>query len=711
MRRHVADPLDRRQLLLVLALFFSALALPGALLVQHAWGRIEWEVFHQYQGLAEEQAAGVDLRLAELVREEEARSFADYAFLVVAGVPEANFLQRSPLAAFPPGGAIPGLIGHFQVDSEGALSTPLLPEGDGAELGLGADELAARHSAFAHMQSILVDNELVATTIGPVASVAVGTARKDAADTAYSTSTGGTATVLGEVSADARAGAERDTASITRRIVSELASLRARDSTAKREQVPAQAAFDELQSARAARGQSAAGALGRVEDLVLGAPPAQPAAPAPAVAEAESRTTRKEASAVPELQAVAAAPAGAHYTAPAPRAVRVSTFESELDPFEFSLLGSGHFVLFRKVWRNGQRYIQGALIDRPAFLRGTVVSAFGDSTLARSSELVVAWQGAVLAAFGSHASQREPYRSDTLTGTLLYRARLSAPLADLELLYTVRDLPAGPGARVLAWVAGVFALVLCGGFALMYRLGARQIDLARQQQDFVAAVSHELKTPLTSIRMYGEMLREGWVADDSKRRGYYDFIVNESERLSRLIGNVLQLARMTRNDLEPHRRAMSGAEVLELARAKTAAHVERAGFTLVAECDDAARELRVSVDADWLSQIVINLVDNAVKFSASAARRQVDLRCHPGSGGNLRLSVRDYGPGVPRGQARHIFKLFYRSGSELTRESTGTGIGLALVRELAGAMDAGIELADREPGAEFILTLPATSTG
>ena len=92
----------------------------------------------------------------------------------------------------------------------------------------------------------------------------------------------------------------------------------------------------------------------------------------------------------------------------------------------------------------------------------------------------------------------------------------------------------GRGAGVIIWVSAILALVLSVGVGLMYRLGARQIDLARQQQDFVSAVSHELKTPLTSIRMYGEMLREGWATEERKMT-YYDYIFHESERLSRLI--------------------------------------------------------------------------------------------------------------------------------------------------------------------------------
>ena len=91
-------------------------------------------------------------------------------------------------------------------------------------------------------------------------------------------------------------------------------------------------------------------------------------------------------------------------------------------------------------------------------------------------------------------------------------------------------------------------LVLLVGHYGLYRLGLQQIDLAVQRSDFVSAVSHELKTPLTAIRMYGEMLRAGWVQDEARRQTYYDFIFFESERLSRLIANVLQLARLTNHD-------------------------------------------------------------------------------------------------------------------------------------------------------------------
>jgi two-component system phosphate regulon sensor histidine kinase PhoR len=233
----------------------------------------------------------------------------------------------------------------------------------------------------------------------------------------------------------------------------------------------------------------------------------------------------------------------------------------------------------------------------------------------------------------------------------------------------------------------------------------RQIQLVRQQQDFVSAVSHELKTPLTSIRMYGEMLREGWVPEE-KRPGYYQFIHDESERLSRLINNVLQLARMTRNEhhLEPH--PIACAELMDLARSKVAGRVETAGFTLRVDYPPETGEVLVRADPDAFAQILINLVDNAVKFSAKAQLREVEIGCERLRGGAVRFWVRDYGPGVPRDQMKKVFRLFYRAEGALTRKTPGTGIGLALVQGLAQAMGGAVDLVNRNPGAEARLTLP-----
>jgi signal transduction histidine kinase len=416
------------------------------------------------------------------------------------------------------------------------------------------------------------------------------------------------------------------------------------------------------------------------------------------------RAMRKERSFLPEPSLTRPPDEQEEAAAPAP-ALRVSIFESELDPFQLSLLDNGYFVLYRKVWRNGERSIQGALIEQGVFLRGTVEAAFRDTVLSRMSDLAVAFRGRVLAVFSAPTGRAYLSSATELKADPLYRMRLSTPASDLELLFSLDRLPAGPGARVLGWTAATLALVLCGGFLLMDRLGRKQIALTRQQQDFVSAVSHELKTPLTSIRMYAEMLREGW-ADEGRKRTYYTFICEESERLTRLIDNVLQLARLTRNELRVDLKLTTLGELTEGLRPKIASLIDRAGFVLDLDCGECAG-LAIKVDEDFLAQILINLVDNAVKFARDAERNEVRIACRLSEPGQVQISVRDYGPGVPRDQMKKIFKLFYRSGNELTRETVGTGIGLALVRELTLAMGGRVDLVSAQPGAEFRLTFPA----
>src|SRR5262245_51942842 len=122
---------DRRlRLRLAMSAFFLALALPAALLVAKAWSQLRWEAFHLYQQQAIELSARIDRRFAELIGAEEQRAAGEYGFLVVAGDPRANFLQLSPLAAWPATYALPGTIGYFQVDADGRLSTPLVPDAD-----------------------------------------------------------------------------------------------------------------------------------------------------------------------------------------------------------------------------------------------------------------------------------------------------------------------------------------------------------------------------------------------------------------------------------------------------------------------------------------------------------------------------------------------------------------------------------------------------
>ena len=149
--------LSKKRLRLWLALFFLALATPTAILIHQAYSELKWETFHQHRLQAEALAARIDGRFMQLINAEEARPFTDYAFLNIAGDPSANFIQRSPLSAYPLNSKLPGLIGYFQVDAQGIFTTPLLPPSEIAatDYGIAEEERKQREHLVEQIQQIL----------------------------------------------------------------------------------------------------------------------------------------------------------------------------------------------------------------------------------------------------------------------------------------------------------------------------------------------------------------------------------------------------------------------------------------------------------------------------------------------------------------------------------------------------------------------------
>ena len=733
---------DKDRLKILLALFFMALAIPTAVLVWQAYSQLKWEAFHQYRGMAEELTDRMDSSLVAGINTAEARSFADYTFLVVTGDPSANLVQRSPLSEFPVTQDLPGVIGYFQVGTDGDFSTPLLPKSTAAPVtfGIGEDEYEQRLQLVHRILEILRDNRLVqhqptGLRRGLASSPAIPKAASNKPEA--------------EEESDAVEDRQRQTAEVAAQFSSE--AVGDKDAVDKLYAMPAepapkqnegysQAVFDELNSPRkrsddeygagGLAGESMAGTLenkerlntlGKVADLKLDAAYQKKSEVAEQSQQEEQfrddepllapgRMKRREQISLPESETVAMTVSARRSVSSlaGPTDLRISTFESEIDPLEFSLLDSGHFVLFRKVWREGERYIQGLLIDKETFIQGIFNTRFNETGLSAMSNLIVAYQDDVIHTLTGNRYSDYPNSSQAFDGALLYRNRLSAPLDSLELIYSINGLPPGPGATVIGWLTLVLAIVFLGGFFVLYRLGLSQISLARQQQDFVSAVSHELKTPLTSIRMYGEMLKEGW-AEPEKQQQYYEFIHDESERLTRLISNVLQLANITRNEPQFDLKPVTVGELMNQIESKISSQVQRAGFELKFQKDEQADKATIDIDEDCFAQVIINLVDNAIKFSKDAKEKRIGITSKLTSDNKVMFAVRDFGPGVSRNQMKKIFKLFYRAESELTRETVGTGIGLAIVHQLSAAMNGKADVINQEPGAEFRVSFPANS--
>jgi len=694
--------MNTRRLKILLLLLFVALVIPTGVLVFQAYGQLKWEAFYQHQQIAREFALRIDRQFSELAQREENRSFTDYAFLNVVGSDGSNFLQRSPLSGFPIDSQVPGILGYFQVDASGALATPTLPQSNASSYGIAAQELDQRVALEGRIRDILSKNRLVKKVDESPARVV---SSREYLEQSRDIQSLGESEIIAE---------ESTVASMPASAPAESAEFR----------LQGQLVFDQLKSRNNTNTpeMDSPVAAGRATDLKLEksdelASVQQADKQNEAKKRKRSKQARKETSVLPESlsQSVlrddldSAVSMDDEVETPGllekQQAIRIRTFETEVDPMEFSLLDSGHFVLFRRVWRDGERYVQGLLIEPQTILDELVAPAYRESVLSSMSDLVIAYQGNAVKEYGADYTREYLPTSQNSEGELLYQARLIAPFSDLELIFKLSRLPVGAGSKVIGWAAMILALVLIGGFILLYRLGAGAITLGQQQQDFVSAVSHELKTPLTSIRMYGEMLREGWV-DETRKKSYYDFIFNESERLSRLINNVLHLSRMNRHEQKPNLEHASLDTLLNDLRPKLKLQLDGAGFSLELNYGEGTQTSKLNVDSDWLTQILINLVDNAVKFSGNAEQKTVQITTRLLQDKSMQISVRDFGPGVAKDQMKKIFKLFYRSENELTRETVGTGIGLALVHQLVTGMGGTVDVVNCEPGVEFRLQFP-----
>ncbi len=258
------------------------------------------------------------------------------------------------------------------------------------------------------------------------------------------------------------------------------------------------------------------------------------------------------------------------------------------------------------------------------------------------------------------------------------------------------------------WYLGIMSIVLLAvalGLGSLWRNARAQIKLAQKKDDFISAVSHELRTPLTSIRMYSEMLEKNWVKSEDKLAEYYRNMRQESERLSRLIENVLDFSRIqkgrkrytfTVGDINK-----CVADVVEM----MLPYAAQRGFSIKTEPGQLKQS---AFDGDAVTQIVVNLLDNAIKYARDAEDKTITVRTKSNDKFIL-IEVEDHGPGVPHRQHKKIFEQFYRCGAESTRETAGTGLGLALVKKFAEAHNGFVEIANAKPrGAKFTVALSRT---
>ncbi len=250
-------------------------------------------------------------------------------------------------------------------------------------------------------------------------------------------------------------------------------------------------------------------------------------------------------------------------------------------------------------------------------------------------------------------------------------------------------------------IAIFVAAILAGGSLLLWQ-ARRSEEEAVQKTSFVANVSHEFKTPLTTIRLYAELLEQGRVRDAAQGGDYLRTIGRETQRLARLVNNALDFSRLEqgKKKFAPERLDLAA----DLARLLDthAPRIAEAGLTLTR---DLPSTLPVTTDRDALEQIVLNLIDNACKYASAGGELTVSATVKDDHGVVVRVS--DRGPGVPTEHRERIFEKFHRVDDTLTAEKTGAGLGLSIARQLARGLGGDLRCEARKGGgAEFILKLP-----
>lgn len=583
----------------------------------------------------------LERELTALVDREEARSFLEYRYFYVPErqVPGQPALARSPLSEPP---VDPAVVGYFQVEPDGAVVSPLRPRPDEeavARRSYGWVDDPATGEGTERLAVLWRDALWPAPESPPRTDRPVAVARNEA---------------------EAQA---KEPTSSRYGLYQELNRAVQGRSRRAVQSVPTQSANVADFQSQAWDVTSTSG-LSKVGTALESEPAVAPARSKPAAAPPR-----------PENRPLRAA----------------GTVDVEVSPFRGGASGDDALVLERTVRIGSETWRQGLVLDRDGLVARLEGAVLGESALAPFVSL--AWAASPVR------------RSAPRSGTWGFVHAFAPPFEALAVEATLAPMP---GQRVEGrWVVPALALLLAlgalvGGVALRGMVAVR-LEYAARRGDFVAAVSHELKTPLTSIRMMAEMLRDGMVPAEERRQQYLETITAEAERLSRLIANVLELARIEKGTRDVRWDDGSVEEVVRQVPEVLGPHLRSLGFSLEIR---VARDLPAAAfDRDALLQVLVNLVDNAAKFSRETADRTVALDVTPGGRGVL-LTVRDHGPGVPPRQIARIFEPFYRGERELTRRTRGTGIGLALVRGLVTRMG-GTVIARNHPegGLEVVVEL------
>jgi signal transduction histidine kinase len=369
----------------------------------------------------------------------------------------------------------------------------------------------------------------------------------------------------------------------------------------------------------------------------------------------------------------------------------------EVSPLEATLLPDAEILVFRRIVINQEMYRQGFVISTPALLNYLRDSYFTGQPLAQFANLrlEIRAQERTSTNLQAGAPTKKPVVSVSRTFT--------RPFTFLKATIACDRLPKSTGRWILNVMRIFMAAIILTGLLAIYQSVRTVVELSERRTAFVSSVTHELKTPLTTIRMYIEMLEQGVAPNREREQDYFRIVSAEAGRLSRLIDNVLEFAKLEKKQRRFNLHEGDFDDVLrgvqDILQAKLAQ--EGVHFTVIKD------ELRPFwYDREVMVQIMLNLLDNSIKFGKTAPVKEITVQLRS-AGSQVILSVADTGPGIPAFALKKIFADFYRVDAGLTRTTPGTGIGLALVKKFVNALGGNVKAANNNgPGCTITIVLP-----
>ncbi len=384
----------------------------------------------------------------------------------------------------------------------------------------------------------------------------------------------------------------------------------------------------------------------------------------------------------------------------APETRDEENFQVEVAPLQSVLIGADQMFIFRRIMINQKIYRQGFILRIGAFLKHLTQNYFIAQPMAdyASLRLQVMDQGRGIVLVQGGIATHNP--------KFVLKRSFPSPFAFLNASLSFDEIPRSTGRNTLMIMMVVLAAIFLIGLFAIYKSARAIVDLSERRSQFVSSVTHELKTPLTNIRMYIEMLEQGIAKDSEREQEYFQIINSEGSRLSRLINNVLDLAKLEKKQRSLNLTRGTFEEVAAEVQTVMQAKLRQEGFTLKIVQEDIRP---FKYDREAMIQVLINLIENSIKFCRSALEKEITIRIYQ-EPNRIKIAVSDHGPGIPRHALNKIFDDFYRVDNALARKTRGTGIGLALVKKFIKLIGGDVT-AENNPGGGCTITISLPASG